>query len=54
MWSLNKQKSCHTFSIEASALPQWVTMFNILSSAPPKTNIRIKNEVDSMHPRFKV
>lgn len=31
------KKSYHTFGIKASALPQWVTMFNILSSAPPET-----------------
>lgn len=37
------KKGRHTFGIKASALPQRVTVFNILSPAPPETTIRVKN-----------
>lgn len=43
MLFLNSQKNYHTFGIKASALPQWITMFHILSSAPPEANIRRKS-----------
>lgn len=34
-------KNCPTFSIESSALPQWISMFDILPSAPPETKKKI-------------
>lgn len=37
------QKSRLTFGVKASALPQRVTMFDILSSAPPEEKIRVKD-----------